>query len=174
MPNSLCPDAERARRRLATFAQAIRSTSPQAAPRMAIGAAKIREAPSCAFQIGTIRAPTPSLLFGKAPARRAATVAASALAWETLTPGLSLTMAPDDGPEAPRIARAFGGKWRWTPYVQGAPRKIALKFRRRHTDDGHRAPVNAYGAAENGPVALEVILPQPVADDRRERFGPVA
>ena len=59
---------------------------------MASGAAKMLEAPSCAFQIGTIRAPIPSLVFGKARARRAATVAASALACERL-PDLSLTLA---------------------------------------------------------------------------------
>jgi len=61
---------------------------------MAIGDGKVREAPSCAFQIGTMQAPTHSLVFGKARERRAATVAASALASEALTPGLSLTMAP--------------------------------------------------------------------------------
>ncbi len=58
-----------------------------------MGDAKTLDAPSCAFQIGTIRAPTPWLVFGKARARRAATVAASAFASEMLTPGLSLTMA---------------------------------------------------------------------------------
>ena len=137
---------------------------------MAIGDAKMLEAPSCAFQIGTIRAPTPSLVFGKAPARRAATVAASALAWEMLTPGLSLTMAPKF-----RASRSRSPvEWHWNPYVQGDSRKIALKFRRRHADNGDLVPVNVHGAAENGRVALEVVLPQPVADDRRERFGPVA
>jgi hypothetical protein len=29
-----------------------------------------------------------------------------------------------------------------------------------------------HDAAKNGPIAAEVVLPQPVADDRRERFGP--
>jgi hypothetical protein len=31
-----------------------------------------------------------------------------------------------------------------------------------------------HSTAENGRVAPEILLPQPVADDRRERFGPVA
>ena len=137
---------------------------------MAIGDAKMPDAPSCAFQIGTIRAPIPSLVFGKARARRAATVAASAFAWEMLTPGLSLTMAWKF-----RASRsAFAGQWHWYPAVQRDSRKIAVKFRRRHADDGDLVPVNAYGAAENGRVAPEIVLPQPVADDRRERFGPVA
>src|SRR5262249_42253794 len=81
---------------------------------------------------------------------------------------------PDDGPEAPRIALAFAGKWHWNPYVQEDSRKIALKFRRRHAYNGDPLPVHVYGAAENGRVAPEVVLPRPVADDRRERFGPVA
>ena len=49
-----------------------------------------------------------------------------------------------------------------------------MKFRRRHADNGDLVPVNAHGAAENGRVAPEILLPQPVADDRRQRFGPVA
>jgi len=49
-----------------------------------------------------------------------------------------------------------------------------VKFRRRYADDGDPLPVNAYAAAENGRVALEIVLPQPVADDRRECFGLVA
>ena len=128
------------------------------------------DAPSCAFQIGTIRAPIPWLVFGKARARRAATVATSAFASETLTPGLSLTMAWKF-----RASRsAFAGQWRWYPAVHRDSRKIAVKFRRRHADDGDLVPVNAHGAAENGRVAPEILLPQPVADDRRERSGPVA
>jgi hypothetical protein len=35
-------------------------------------------------------------------------------------------------------------------------------------------PVQVYGAAENRRIAPEVVLPQPVADDRRERFGLVS
>jgi len=93
MPNSVCRAVERASRRLATLAQAISSTSKHAAARMAIGHATMLDAPSCALQIGTIRALIPWLVFGKARARRAATVAASAFASEMLTPGLSLTMA---------------------------------------------------------------------------------
>ena len=49
-----------------------------------------------------------------------------------------------------------------------------MKFRRRHADDGDFVPVNALDAAKNGRVAPEILLPQPVADDRRERFSPVA
>ena len=49
-----------------------------------------------------------------------------------------------------------------------------MKFRRRHADDGDLVPVDAHGAAEDGRVAMKIVLPQPVADDRRERFGPVA
>jgi len=61
---------------------------------MASGDAKMPDTPDCAFQIGTIRAPIPCwLVFGKARARRAATVADSAFASEMLTPGLSLTIA---------------------------------------------------------------------------------
>src|SRR5262249_32089172 len=170
MPNSLCPDAERARRRLATFAQAIRSTSPQAAPRMAIGAAKIREAPSCAFQIGTIRAPTPSLVFGKAPARRAATVAASALAWETLTPGLSLTMAPkrralrSPSPASgtgTHTSRATPGK---SPWNSGGATPTMVT--------GCRFTCTVRPRMDGSP--MKVVLPRPVADDRRERLSLVA
>jgi hypothetical protein len=60
---------------------------------MAIGEARMLDAPDCAFQTGTIRAPTPSLFFENARARRAPAVAASAFACEMLTPYLSLTMA---------------------------------------------------------------------------------
>src|SRR5579862_4630550 len=144
MPNSLWRDAERASRRLATFAQAISSTSPQAAPRMAIGDAKMLEAPSCAFQIGTIRAPTPSLVFGKARARRAATVAASVLACETLTPDLSLTTAPKcRARRSPSLASGAG--------TQAS--SAAVEFGRRHAHNGDRVPVYVYDAAENGPIA---------------------
>ena len=87
-----------------------------------------------------------------------------------LTPGLSLI----DGLEVPCIAIAFRSQWHWYPAVQRDPRKIAVKFRRRHADDGDLAPVNVHGAAENGRVAPEILLPQPVADDRREHSGPVA
>ena len=74
----------------------------------------------------------------------------------------------------PRIALAFSGQRHWNPDVERHSRKIAAKFRRRYADDGDRVPVNPHGAAENGLVAMEIVLPQPIADDRRERFGPVA
>src|SRR5215471_17708804 len=83
-------------------------------------------------------------------------------------------LEPDDGLEVPRIALAFAGQCRWYPAVQRDPRKIAVKYRTRHADDGDLVPVNAHGTGENGWVAPEIPLPQPVADDRRERFGPVA
>src|SRR5581483_1727998 len=123
MPYSVCRAAERASRRLATLAHAISSTSTHAAPRMASGHATMLDAPSCALQMGTIRAPIPRLVFGKLRARRAA---------------------------------------------------IAAKFRRRYADDGDRVPIDPHGAAEDGLVRMKIVLPQPIADDGRERFGPVA
>ena len=49
-----------------------------------------------------------------------------------------------------------------------------MKLRRRYSDDGNQVAVDAYGAAENRAVAVEIVYPKPVADDCRERFCPVA
>ncbi len=74
----------------------------------------------------------------------------------------------------PRGALAFAGQWRRNPAVKRDPGNVAAKLRGRHPDDGHPLPANAYRAPENGRVSLEIVPPQPVADDRRECFGLVA
>ena len=170
MPNSLRRDAERASRRLVTLAHAISRTSPQAAPRMASGDAKMLDAPVLRLpdRYDPGADPLVGLRKGACKAR------GNRRRFGVCLGDADAGFEPDDGLEVPRIALAFAGQWHWYPAVQRDPRKIAVKFRRRHADDGDLVPVNAHGAAENGRVAPEILLPQPVADDRRERFGPVA
>src|SRR5581483_8438636 len=81
---------------------------------------------------------------------------------------------PDYGMEVPRIALAFSGERRWNPDVERHSREIAAKFRGRYPYDGDRVPVDTHAAAEDGLVGMKIVLPQPIADDCRERFGPVA
>src|SRR5579885_683904 len=73
-----------------------------------------------------------------------------------------------------RVANTVAGELRRGPTVKPDSRHAAIKFRRRDADDRDRVPVDPYGAAENRSVAVKIVLPQPVADNRRESFGLVA
>ena len=75
---------------------------------------KCLEAPSCAFQIGTIRAPI-ALVGLRKGARKAR---GNRRRFGACLGEADARFKPDDGPELPRIALAFAGEWRRNPGIQ--------------------------------------------------------